>query len=99
MPRELDLFMNNCDWSSKELKCSPLEIARLHRASEETRLEGHRAVAKLKDCQGEVAGLLISLGMLSKELWMKVSELMDDVGRMEDLHNWMVSEHIFFRGH
>jgi hypothetical protein len=59
-------------------------------------IEGHRAAGELKDCQGEVAGLRNFTGMSSKEL-MKASELTEDVGRMEDLHNRMVSERNLFR--
>jgi hypothetical protein len=71
---------------------SASEIAGLRRAAAEARLEGDRAIAELEACRGEAARLRDSLDASNEELGRKASELADAEGRMDDLHDRLVSE-------
>ena len=89
---ELARLRNDRDRSGEELRRRASEVAELRRAGADARTEGDRTAAELEACRGEAAHLRDSLDASSEELGRKASELADAEGRMDDLHDRLVSE-------
>jgi len=89
---ELARLRNDRDRSGEELRRRASEIAELRRAGADARTEGDRTAAELEACRGEATRLRDSLDASSEEVGRKASELADAEGRMDDLHDRLVSE-------